>query len=165
LQLRLTITGRHASGIQGQDRVVEAFQAGLSFFHHLGLNGPLPVTRHAHVDLTVLSFQGVLALPSARVARLVALAGLCGRAQMRVPFRFQASLDHGFREVCEETVFGQHILWIGRLCEQFVSSFASDGQSLLLPFGCHFLRSDHVHTLFYTLCAHLKVQLIDLKAA
>lgn len=82
-----------------------AFQAGLSFFHQLWLEGPLSFARHVDLDLALLSLEGFLALPIASLAGLIALACLFWRAQVRVQFCFQAAFNNRFGQLFEQATF------------------------------------------------------------
>ncbi|SRR6266404_5083813 len=67
-----------------QDFVIKAFQACLPLFDQLRLERSLPVTRHLDVHMSLLAFQGFLAMPIAAVACSIALASmLCVHTQTR----------------------------------------------------------------------------------
>jgi len=52
---------------------------------------------------------------------------MLGIAQVRVQFCFQASLNHSLGQLFEQTVFGQDVLRMSILFEQFINQFASNG--------------------------------------
>jgi len=55
------------------------------------------------------------------------LSCMLGIAQVRVQFCFQASLNHSLGQLFEQTVFGQDVLRMSILFEQFINQFASNG--------------------------------------
>ncbi len=55
-----------------------------------------------------------------------------GVAQVRVQFRLQATLDHGFGQFLELATFSQNVLGLVVILEQFIDQFASNGHFFLL---------------------------------
>jgi hypothetical protein len=98
----------------------------LALFYQLWLKRALPITGNFDLDLALLSLQRFLAPPIALVACLVALACMFGVAQVRVQLCLQAPLNHGLGQLFQQTVFGQDVLWMRILFEQFINQFASD---------------------------------------
>lgn len=70
----LDIAGTHASGIEGQDLVVKAVKAGLSLLNDDGFKLTVAVARDADLSLSKLSFDSLLAVPSAAITNGFALA-------------------------------------------------------------------------------------------
>jgi hypothetical protein len=132
LQLCLNVAGGHATGIQGQDFVIEAFQARLAFFDELRLERALPITRDVDFNVPLLSLHGLLAPTIAQVPVGVALASMFGVAQVRVQFGFQAAFDHCLGQFFEQAAFSQDVLGCLVLFEQFINEFASNSHPLLL---------------------------------
>jgi hypothetical protein len=102
--------------------------------------------------MPLLAFERFLAMPIAHVPEGRALAPMFWIAQMRLQFRFQTAFNHGFSQFFEQAPFPQDVL--GRLVvfEQFIKQFASKshaGSPLFLVLTS--IRSDHLHTLFYSL--------------
>jgi hypothetical protein len=103
----LDLPHRHAAGIQGDDLVIEAIQAGLALGHDLRLEAAVAIARHIDLDRSILGQHrlgrgsvAVVARPAAgRIALLV--------AEMVRQLGAQRPLEQRLLELLEQAVLTQ----------------------------------------------------------
>ena len=61
--MALDLAHRHAAGVQRDDLVVEAVEAGLALGHDLRLEGAVAIARHVDLDRAVLGQHRLGMLP------------------------------------------------------------------------------------------------------
>jgi hypothetical protein len=125
----------HPTGLECQHFIIAACQPPLALFDQLRREAPVAVTGHLKVQPSRLGVHGFLALAVAAVVPLIPWAGMRGIPERRRQLRFSCPLHDPLRQLFQQAVLAEDILWIGILLQQFVSQgflFLGDTGHLIL---------------------------------
>ena len=109
-QMRLDVAHRQPGGIEPDDLVIHAINAGLALLHQLRLEAAVAVTGHSHRQFAVLALQHLRrrAVAPVRLARRCFLAFLI--AQMRGQLRAQHPLHEPDLQFLHQPGIAEQIL-------------------------------------------------------
>jgi hypothetical protein len=125
-QVSLDLPHRQAPGIQGDDLVVEAIQAGLALGHDLRFKGAITIARHLDLDRSVLGQDRLGRGPIAVVARPAAGRIALLVAEMVRQFGAQRSLEQRLLELLEQAVLTQQVFRLLVARQKLVKMFWLD---------------------------------------
>ena len=119
-QMRLNIAHRQPGGIEPDDLVIHAIDAGLAFLHQLRLKAAVAVAGHSHRQFAVLALQDLSrrAVAPVRLARRCFLAFLI--AQMRGQLRAQHPLHEPDLQLLHQPGIAEQILRALNTLQQFI---------------------------------------------
>ena len=125
-QVALDLANRHTAGVQRDDLVVEAVEAGLALGHDLRLEGAVAIARHVDIDRSVLGQHrlGIAAVavvagpPAGGIALLV--------AEMMRQLGTERPLEQRLLELLEQAVFAQQVFRLLIAGQKLVKMFWLD---------------------------------------
>ncbi len=98
------LTGAHATGIHGDDLVVETGETALVFANQLRTEARLPVTRNVQLKFTAVCHHRLAAVAIALVAALIVAV------EVMIHFGIQGPFGKGPFQIIQQTVRVEHCL-------------------------------------------------------
>src|SRR5581483_7814226 len=124
--VRLNLCACQAAGVEREDLLVKAVEAGLPLFDQLRLELAVAVTRHLDVEPAALAAEGLGIRAVAGGAGGAPFGGVLLVTEVMSQFTLQCAFEDGFGELLEQAVMAEEQFRSGSVFEQFVNQFGSD---------------------------------------